>query len=134
MTQAFVATSKTVSEWAADVGLTKHVYRIGVADDVAAAIDALNTDQVVGAADWTLLASAATTLDKESLLTKLGAKETRLDPLYYPRLRGDDALVKVKPANVANHLLVQAALAGKEMKVPKVKEKDFGAYLLRNVG
>ncbi len=134
MTTAFVAASKTMADWAADVGLTKHVYRVGVAEDVAAAIEALNADTVLGASDWLLLASAPTALAEEDLLARLAAKETRLDPLYYPRLRGDTAMIKVKPANVANHLLVQAALANKELKLPKVKEKDFGAYLLRNVG
>ena len=134
MTTAFVAASKTVSEWAADIGLTKHVYWVGVAEDVADALALLNANEAVGATDWALLASAATHMDEATLLAKLAQKEIRLDPLYYPSLRGETGLVKVKPANVANHLLVQKALAGTEIKVPKVKEKDFGAYLLRHVG
>ncbi|MDX2103931.1 MAG: hypothetical protein EAZ99_04480 [Alphaproteobacteria bacterium] len=134
MPRLIVATSKSLAAWAEDVGLTKHVYHVGVVDgEAAAAIEALNADLHAGVGDWTLLATGETSRTEAEVQERLAAKETVLDPRYYPRLRDATSLVKVKPAHVANHLLVQAALTDKPVKAGKPKEKDFGAYLLRNI-
>jgi hypothetical protein len=130
----YVAASKTLAEWASDVGLGRHVFRVGVADEAPDAIaDALNATVVAGQSDWTILAHAPTTLAEDEAVARLAAKEKMVDPTYYPRIRGDRAVVKVTAANVANHLLVRAALDGREIALPKPKAKDFGLYLMRNI-
>jgi hypothetical protein len=56
MTILFVAASKNLASWAADVGLTKHVYKVGVAETAAEdAVTALNEEAYAGESDWRLL-------------------------------------------------------------------------------
>ena len=56
MTVLYVATSKNLAGWAADVGLTNQVYKVGVAEGSADdAIKALNDDGFAGESDWRLL-------------------------------------------------------------------------------
>ncbi|HUL06707.1 MAG TPA: hypothetical protein VLV76_10270, partial [Candidatus Acidoferrum sp.] len=56
MSVLYVATSKNLAGWAADVGLTKHVYKVGVAEGSAdEAIEALNDESFAGESDWRLL-------------------------------------------------------------------------------
>ena len=57
MTVVYAAYSKTLAQWGAEVGLTKHIYKLGVADGPASAVaDALNASRHAGADDWKLLA------------------------------------------------------------------------------
>lgn len=52
MTVLYIATSKNLGGWAADVGLTKHVYKLGVAEGSAdGAVKALNDDALAGESD-----------------------------------------------------------------------------------
>ena len=134
MTILFVATSKIVSAWAADVGLGKHVYKVGVAEGSAEdALEKLNGESCAGANDWRLLKTQqADALDEAAILDRLARKEKVVYPNYYPRLRGATGIFRVKVANVANHLLVKSALAGDEEKVDKVKPPDIAAYLIQN--
>lgn len=132
MPTVYVARSPSLQEWAADVGLTEHVYRIGVADNAEAAVAALNADAVAGASDWAVVVSEETAVDEASLLAKVGAKEKAVDPLFYPRLKGATGLYKVKIANVQTRLLVQKMMAGEEEKITKKpKAADIATYLLR---
>jgi hypothetical protein len=134
MTVLYVATSKILSAWAADVGLGKHVYKVGLAEGAAEdALKALNDESCAGANDWRLLnTQQADGLDEAAILERLAKKEKVVDPNYYPRLRGATGVFRVKVANVANHLLVKRALAGEEEKVDKVKPADIAAYLIQN--
>jgi hypothetical protein len=134
MTVVYVATSKIFSGWAADVGLGKHVYKVGVAEGSAEdALNSLNDENCAGANDWRLLKSQEVDgLGEAAAVERLARKEKMVDPNYYPRLRGATGVFRVKVANVANHLLVKRALAGEEEKVDKVKPADIAAYLIQN--
>ena len=134
MTVLYVATSKIFSAWAADVGLGKHVYKVGVAEGSADdALKALNGESCAGADDWRLLKSQELDgLDEAVMIERLARKEKMVDPNYYPRLRGATGVFRVKVANVTNHLLVKRALAGDEERVDKIKPADIAAYLIQN--
>jgi hypothetical protein len=134
MTAIYVATSRNLSGWAADVGLTKHVYKVGVAEDaVDDAIKALNDDGFAGETDWRLVkAQEVDGLGETDAIERLAKKEKMIDPNYYPKTRGALGIFKVKIGNVANHLLVKRALAGDEQKLDKVKTADIAAYLVQN--
>jgi hypothetical protein len=134
MTILYVATSKTLAAWAADVGLGKHVYKVGLADGSAEdALQALNDEACAGATDWRILRKQEVApMDEAEMAARLGNKEKMIDPNYYPRLRGATGIFRVKVANVANHLLVKRALAGDEERVDKVKPADIAAYLIQN--
>jgi hypothetical protein len=134
MSVLYVATSKNLAGWAADVGLTKHVYKVGVANGSADdAIKALNDDSFAGESDWRLLKQQdAAGLQETDAIDRLAKKEKAVDPNYYPKIRGALGIFKVKIGNVANHLLVKRALAGDEEKVEKVKTADIAVYLMQN--
>jgi hypothetical protein len=134
MTAVYVATSKNLAGWAADVGLTKHVYKLGVAEGAADdAIKALNDDGFAGESDWRLLkAQEVDGLEEADAIERLAKKEKMVDPNYYPKIRDAIGIFKVKIGNVANHLLVKRALAGDEQKLDKVKTADIATYLIQN--
>lgn len=134
MTVLYIATSKNLAVWAADVGLTKHVYKVGVAegspDD---AIKALNDSGFAGESDWRLLKQQEVDgLEEAGAVGRLAKRERMIDPGYYPKIRGAVGIFKVKIGNVANHLLVKRALAGDEQRLDKVKTADIAAYLIQN--
>lgn len=129
----YVARSPTMQEWAADVGLTEHVFKVGIADGSAAdAIGQLNSEEFAGASDWTLLKEKSLDpADPAAISERLGRKEKAVDPLFYPRIKGATGLYKVKIANVQTRLLMQKMMAGEEEKVPKKpKVGDIADYLL----
>lgn len=134
MAVLYIATSKNLAGWAADVGLTKHVYKLGVAEGSADdAIKALNDDGLAGESDWRLLKQQAVDgLEEAAAVERLARKERMIDPNYYPKIRGAVGIFKVRIGNVANHLLVKQALAGDEQKLDKVKTADIAAYLIQN--
>ncbi len=48
----YVARSQSLAKWGTDVGFTKHLYKVGVAEDTAeAALKALNKGRYAGEAD-----------------------------------------------------------------------------------
>lgn len=134
MTLLYVATSKGLAAWAADVGLTKHIYKLGVAEGpVDEAIAALNREAFAGESDWKLLhKQEVAEIDEASAVARVAAREKIVDPAYYPKIRGATGIFKVKIGNVANHLLVKRALAGEEAKLEKVKTADIARYLLQS--
>jgi hypothetical protein len=131
MPTVYVARSPSLQEWSADVGLTEHVYKLGMADTAEAATAALN-EGFGGATDWTVLASEETSAEEAALLAKAGAKEKAVDPLFYPRLKGAKGLFKIKIKNVQTRMLVQKMMAGEEEKMTKKpKPADIADYLIR---
>src|SRR3546814_498182 len=130
MTTIYVARSTALGEWVSDVGLGKHLYKVGLAEaEGKAAIEALNADELAGQGDWVLVtADDAGDLDEATLLERLGKREKIVDPKYYPRIRGALGIFKVKPDNVENHILVKQALAGQEPKLGAIKPADIGSY------
>lgn len=132
MASLYVATSKGLAGWGSDVGLTKHIYKVGLAAETAeAAIDALNGAHYAGQTDWKLVKKQeAAVADEASALARVAAKEKPVDPAYYPRLKNTTGIFKVKIANVESQLLVQQALKGEDPHLVKVKTADIALYLL----
>lgn len=128
----YVARSVSFSKWASDVGLSKHVYKLGLTDQPVKDVVAAG---FAGATDWTLVKQqpAPDELTEAQAIERLARKERMLDPRYYPRIKETPGLFKVPPTNVTNHLLVSRALAGHQ-DVPEIKLKpaDFAAYLIHN--
>lgn len=134
MSEIYVAFSKALAEWGGDVGLTKHLYLVAVAEDgVDAAIEALTQDRTAGVDDWKLIKKApAKGTDESRAIEQLARKERVVDPGYYPRLKGARGIFKVKLRNVEHSRLVKQALAAEQEKVPKLKPTDIAQYLIEN--
>ena len=131
----FVAKSTGQQDWANSVGLTRHVYKLGLAEDSAeAAVERMNAERHAGFDDWKVLKKQKVEeADEAAALARLAAREKPVDPGYYPKLRGAAGIFKVKPENVENSMVVKAALAGQaELKNPKAKPADVAAYLIAN--
>ncbi len=129
----FVATSKTLAAWGADVGLTKSLYAVGATDETAdVAIEAMNMNGYGGQSDWKLLKKQAVeAADEESIVERLAAREKQVDPKLYPKIRDARGIFKIKPENVENHLFVKNALASDtELRAVKVKPADIADYLI----
>lgn len=133
MTVIYVARSKGLCEWAGDVGLTKHIFNVGVADQGKAAVAALNAARAAGQDDWTLLKEAdAGQTSAADALARLALREKPVDPALYPRLKGETGVFKIKPANVENHVIVKRALANEESLAVKIGNAEIAAYLIES--
>lgn len=131
----YVAKSKELSNWGADVGLTDHLYKLGVFDgDGKQAVAFLNEIKFAGRSDWTLAkAEPVDELpDEAQLCERLGRKEKMVETRLYPGLKGAEGVFKVKITNVESSILVKAALDGVHAKIRKPKAADVGAYLIGN--
>jgi hypothetical protein len=133
MPTIFVAMSPSLQQWASDVGLTFHVYKLGICDSAATdAIEALNADRHAGRADWQLLMDKEVDdADADAAVERAGRKEQLIDPTYYPQLKRASGIFKVKAANVENHFLVREALEGQQVKSVKITPARIGTYLIR---
>jgi hypothetical protein len=134
MASIFVARSKSLAGWGADVGLGKNLFKVGIAEGGGKAeIETFNAGGHAGQNDWTLIREAdAGTVDEATALDRLARKEKLVDPTYYPKLKGARGVFKVKPENVENHILLKKALAGEATREVKVKPADIAAYLITN--
>lgn len=133
MPVVYVATSKSLAEWGANVGLTKHLYALRVADDAEAAVEELNASAFAGQSDWKLVKKQEVdAADEEALIARLADREKMVDPTYYPRIKGARGIFKIRPESIENSLMVKRALEQQEMKVVKLKPADIGAYLIQN--
>jgi hypothetical protein len=132
MPTVYVAASKELGKWGADVGVSKHLYKLGVTEGSAEeAVAALNRASYAGQSDWKLVKKEEVdSLSEDAAVDRLQRKEKLLDPNYYPRLRGTSGIFRVKPVNVENHILVGQALAGREPKLDKLKPADIAQYLI----
>lgn len=127
----FVATSKAQQEWGSDVGLGKHLVKVGVAEDCTP------EEALAGFAnqnDWVVIQSQdCGDLTEAELLERLARKEKLVDPNYYPKLRGAQGIVKVNLTAIENAMLVALALDGREpAKNFKVKPADIANHLISN--
>ena len=129
MAAIYVARSVKLGKWASDVGLSKHVYKFGYADEDLKALIARGW---AGEDDWQLVKSvAADGGDETQLIERVARREKPIDPRYYPHIRDTVGLFKIDPAHVENHILVTRALAGESERVAlKLKPADFAAYLI----
>jgi hypothetical protein len=134
MPVVFVASSRDLGKWGADVGLTKHIYKLGVAEESAEdAVNAMNENATGGFSDWKLLKNETLEgADEEALIARLAQREKMVDPGLYPKIRGARGIFKVKPDNVENHFLVKHALENEqaELKAFKATPADVGQYLI----
>jgi hypothetical protein len=127
----YVARSVKLSKWASDVGLGKHVFKVGLVDgDPKSVVEKGWASE----SDWTLVKKREVeALTEEEALARLGRKEKMIDPVYYPRLRGTTGIFKVSPEHVENHILLGRVMAGESERVElKLKPGDFAEYLIQN--
>lgn len=134
MSEIYVAMSRSLQAWAGEVGLTRHVFKVGIADEGAeAAVAALNTSSLAGRADWKLVRKKSIEdSDEADPLARIARKEMAVDPTYYPQIKGADGIFKVKIPNVENHILLRQALANEQPKLAKLTPRDIADYLIHN--
>jgi hypothetical protein len=127
----YVARSVKFGKWASDVGLSKHVFKVGYSDGDPKAVVEQGWG---GETDWTILRKReAEGLSEEAVIERLQRKEKMIDPNYYPRLRGAAGIFKVLPEHVENHIIVARTMAGQSDRVElKLKPADFAEYLIHN--
>jgi hypothetical protein len=127
----YVARSAKLCRWASDVGLGKHVYKVGVAEGDP---KALATTGWAGESDWTITRKQAVEgLSEEEALARLERKEKVIEPRLYPKLKGAAGVFRLAPTRVESHIIVTRALAGESDRAEiKLKPTDFADYLIHN--
>jgi hypothetical protein len=127
----YVARSAKLSRWAPDVGLGKHVYKVGLAAGDPKPLAAAGW---AGETDWTITRKKEVEgLDEEEALACLARKEKIVDPNLYPKLKGATGVFRLAPERVESHIIVTRALAGESDRVEiKLKPSDFADYLIHN--
>jgi hypothetical protein len=128
----YVARSTKLGKWGSDVGLSKHLYKVGWTEDD---VKALVAQGWAGEDDWVLVKQeAAPELDEDEVIARLARKEKLVDPKYYPRIRDTTGLFKIDPTHVESHIIVGRALEGGGERIAlKLKPADFATYLIHNV-
>jgi hypothetical protein len=131
MATIYVARSVKAGKWASDVGLGKHVYKLGVTDDEPKLTAAAGW---AGETDWSIVkAEPVEGLAEDEAIDRLASKERMIDPNLYPKLKGVRGVFRLNEAKVENHIVVARALAGESaLKALKLKPADFAAYLIAN--
>ena len=129
MTTIYVARSSKLSKWASDVGLSKHVFKLGCTEEDLKALVAAGW---AGETDWVVIKKQAVDgLAEADAVERVARREKLIDPKFYPKLKGASGVFKVVPAHVENHILVSRALAGSAERVElKLKPADFADYLI----
>jgi hypothetical protein len=124
----YVARSAKLGRWGSDVGLGRHIYKVGVSDTDPKAVAAVGW---AGETDWTIVRKRVIDdLGEEAALARLAAKEKMIDPGLYPKLKGAVGIFRLTTPRVENHLLVTRALAGDGPIALKLKTGDFADYLI----
>ena len=131
MATIYVARSTKLGKWASDVGLSKHIFKLGITDEP---VKTLIEKGWAGETDWQLVKQQPVDgVSEEEALTRLARKAKPIEPRYYPRIRDTAGLFKVDPAHVENHIIVGRALEGAATDAAmKLKPADFAAYLIHN--
>ena len=131
MATIYVARSSKLGKWASDVGLSKHVFKLGLTDEDPKALAAAGW---AGETDWQLVKGQSVEgLTEAEAIERVARKEKLIDPNIYPKLRGAVGVFKVLPVHVENHILVSRALAGEAERIElKLKPADFAEYLIGN--
>jgi hypothetical protein len=132
MAMVYVARSAKLARWASDVGLGRHVYKLGVTE---ADPKTLATVGWAGESDWTIVRRRPVDeLSEEEALARLARKEKMIDPNLYPKLKAAVGVFRLTADRVENHLLVTRALAGEDRGAAVIKPKhaDFADYLIHN--
>ena len=130
MSVIFVAKSSRLARWASDVGLGKHVFKVGVVEADPKPLAA----GWAGETDWTILRRRPVDdLTEEEAILRLARREKMIDPKLYPKLKGATGVFRLTPVRVENHITVTRALAGDSDRPDvKLKPTDFADYLIHN--
>ncbi len=132
MGSIYVARSAKLGRWASDVGLGRHVYKVGVADGDPKPIVAQGW---AGETDWVVVRKREIEdLSEDDALdaARSQGKDDR-SPKLYPKLKGAVGVFRLTASQVENHLLVTRALAGDGGRIElKLKPADFADYLIHN--
>ncbi|MDX2225185.1 MAG: hypothetical protein SFV21_20680 [Rhodospirillaceae bacterium] len=128
----YVVKSKALQEWGGDVGISKHLYAVVLSEAAPAEFNAqLNAQGLAGQTDWQVIAKRETdATDADAVMDKIAVRVNRVDPVYYPRIKGARNVFKINLRNIEASLVVKMALETGDAKVPKVKPADIGNYLL----
>jgi hypothetical protein len=131
MPHLYVARSVKTGKWASDVGLGKHVYKVGVTEDDPKALAATGW---AGEGDWSIVKSEEIDgLSEDAMIERLARKDRMIDPNLYPKLKGARGVFRLNLVQVENHIVVGRALAGEsDLKAVNLKPVDFAAYLISN--
>jgi hypothetical protein len=131
MAVIYVARSVKFGKWASDVGLSKHVYKVGIAEGDP---KPLVEQGWGGETDWAIVKKREVEgVTEDEAIQRLQRKEKMVDPTYYPRLRGATGIFKVPPEHVENHIIVARTMAGQNDRAElKLKPADFADYLIHN--
>ena len=120
-----------MQEWGADVGISKHLYKVGLAEDTTkAAVEELNATGYAGHKDWQLIGEKPAEMDVATLLARVAERQKVIDPLYYPKIKGAKDIVKLEQRKVEANLVIKRTMEGRDSKVPKLKPADMAAYIL----
>jgi len=128
----YVARSKTLSQWGYDVGLSKHIYKVGYSETP---VKDLVAQGWTGDKDWVLIKKQDDVVgtSEDEIIGRIAMKVKPIDPRLYPRIRDTPGIFKVAPGQVENHLLITRALAGQpEIRDIKIKHPDIADYLIAN--
>ncbi len=127
----YVARSAKLGKWGSDVGVSKHVYKVGYTEEP---VKPLIEAGWAGETDWSLVKQREVEgVTEDEVIARLARKLKMVDPVYYPKLRGTAGIFKVLPEQVENHIIVTRSLAGEtERKDMKLKPTDFADYLIHN--
>lgn len=131
MATIFVARSANLSQWGSDVGLGKNLFKVGVSEEDPAPLLA---DGFAGEKDWALIKQQAdVAVTQDEVLERLAKRMKRVDPTYYPRIKGEMGLFKVLENDVTRHIVLARAMEGEsERAVIKLKVADYATYLINN--
>jgi hypothetical protein len=131
MPSIYVARSVKTGKWGSDVGLGKHVYKVGVTDGDPKEAAA---EGWAGETDWSIVKSEPVEgLTEDEVIERLARKDRMIDPMLYPKLKGARGVFRLNLVQVENHIVVSRALAGASDKTElKLKPADFAAYLIHN--
>ena len=131
MPSIYVARSVKTGKWASDVGLGKHIYKVGVSDGDPKQAAAAGW---AGETDWSIVkAEPIDGLDEDDAIASLAVKERMIDPDLYPKLKGARGVFRLNEVKVENHIVVSRALAGEsDLKALKLTPADYAAYLIAN--
>jgi hypothetical protein len=131
MGTVYVAKSIKLGKWGSDVGLSKHIYKVGYTEEPVKAVVAAGW---AGENDWALVRKAeAQGVSEAEIVARVAQKEKMIDPNLYPKLKGAHGIFKVAPTHVEDDIVVARAMAGYQSIDPlKLKPADFGAYLINS--
>jgi hypothetical protein len=128
----YVSRSKTLSLWGYDVGLSKHIYKVGYSE---MPVKDLVAQGWAGDTDWVLVKKQDDVVgtSEDEIIGRIAMKVKLVEPRLYPRIRDTPGIFKVVPGQVENHLLITRALAGQpEIRDIKIKHPDIADYLIAN--